>query len=109
GFEPPIVGYLTPGNAIPSEVSRKAAQLARARMIISAEPPDWFGFTHWPEIARAMKGCELVMEGRTLRVYRRLTPPRALEASPDHTTTSSRQPNFENPDRRGAAAPVPHK
>src|SRR5262249_23129704 len=36
GFEPPIVGYLTPGSALPSEVSRKAAQLAQARMIISA-------------------------------------------------------------------------
>jgi hypothetical protein len=90
GFEPPIVGYLTPGNSLPGEVSRKAAQLAQARMIISAEPPDWPGFTLWPEIARAMNGCEIVMEGRSLRVYRRLAPPPALRASPHHPPSSSR-------------------
>jgi hypothetical protein len=74
GFEPPVVGYLVPGNALPGEVARKAAQLATAPMIISAQPPDWPGFRFWPEITAAMRGCEIVMEGRCLRVYRRTSP-----------------------------------
>jgi hypothetical protein len=109
GFEPPTVGYLTPGNALAGEVARKAAQLNTARMIISAEPPDWPGFVFWPEIARALSGCEIVMEGRLLRVYRRVKPPAAGPAPPSHTTTSSRQENFENSDRRRASAPQPDK
>jgi hypothetical protein len=74
GFERPVVGYLVPGNALPGEVARKAAQLAAAPMIVSAQPPNWPGFKFWPEIAAAMGGCEIVMEGRYLRVYRRVTP-----------------------------------
>jgi hypothetical protein len=71
GFQPPAVGYLVPGNALPVEVRRKAAQLARATLVISAYPPDWPGFVFWPEIRAALDGCTLVMEGQYIRVYRR--------------------------------------
>ncbi len=71
GFAPPTVGYLVPGNALPGEVRRKAEQLAAASTIISAFPPGWPGFAFWPELKAALEGCELVMEGRYVRVYRR--------------------------------------
>jgi hypothetical protein len=76
GFAPPTVGYLAPGNALPAEVRRKAAQLAAATMIISVFSPDWPGFVFWPEVRAALDGCELIAEGQNLRVYRRSSPSR---------------------------------
>jgi hypothetical protein len=72
GFAPPIGGYFVPGNALAVEVRRKTAQLATAPMIISAHPSDWPGFTFWPEMKGSLAGCELLMEGQYLRVYRRV-------------------------------------
>ena len=74
GFAAPITGYLVPGNALPIEVRHKAAQLSAAPIIISAQPPDWPGFTFWPDLKAALAGCELLMEGRYVRVYRRVGP-----------------------------------
>ena len=71
-FAPPTLGYLVPGNALPVEVRRKTMQLAAAQMIISAQPPGWPGFIFWPEMKATLNGCELLMEGEYLRVYRRL-------------------------------------
>lgn len=82
GFEPPIGGYFIPGYTLPSEARRKAAQLARAPFIISAHPLDWPGFTFWPEMAAAFEGCDLLYEGRLLRVYRR-RPAKAAAGGPD--------------------------
>jgi hypothetical protein len=70
GFAPPIGGYFVPGNALPVEVQRKNAQLAAAQMIISAQPDDWPGFTFWPELKATLDGCEPLMRGKYLRVYR---------------------------------------
>ncbi len=74
GFASPSVGYLIPGIVLPVEVERKAAQLATAPMIIAAASP-WPGLEVWPALAATLDGCELVMEGRFLRVYRRVAPP----------------------------------
>jgi hypothetical protein len=74
GFAAPITGYLVPGNALPIEVRHKVTQLSAASIIISAQPPDWPGFTFWPDLKAAFDGCELLMEGRYLRVYRRIGP-----------------------------------
>lgn len=74
GFAPPVSGYFVPGNALSVEVRRKTSQLAAASMIISAYPLNWSGFTLWPELKAALDGCELLMEGRHLRVYRRVAP-----------------------------------
>ena len=71
-FAPPTLGYLVPGNALPVEVQRKTKQLAAAQMIISAQPPGWPGFVFWPEMKATLDGCELLMKGEYLRVYRRL-------------------------------------
>jgi hypothetical protein len=78
GFAPPVGGYLIPGNMIPGEARRKAEQLARASVIVSSHPPDWEGFSLWPELAAALDGCEPVMEGQFVRVYRRVSPPRGI-------------------------------
>lgn len=72
GFAAPITGYLVPGNALAVEVRRKTTQLSAAPIIISAQPPDWPGFTFWPDLKAALDGCELLMQGRYLRVYRRI-------------------------------------
>ena len=74
GFAPPVGGYFVPGNAVPAEVGRKAAQLAAASTIISAVPSNWPGFVFWPEVKAGLNGCELIMEGRYVRVYRRIAP-----------------------------------
>jgi hypothetical protein len=71
GFAPPTGGYFVPGNALPAEVERKAAQLATARAIISAFPPDWPGFVFWPELKTAFHDCDQLMDGRYVWVYRR--------------------------------------
>jgi hypothetical protein len=71
GFAPPVGGYLIPGNMIPAEVRRKAEQLAGASVIVSDRPPGWEGFSLWPELAAALDGCELVLEGHLVRIYRR--------------------------------------
>lgn len=102
GFAPPEVGYLVPGNALPAEVQRKAAQLASAPMIISALAPDWPGFTFWPEITAAFDGCELVMQGRFVRVYRRVGASPRATPSPEHATISIRPDRLSDLDRRGA-------
>ncbi len=100
GFAPPEVGYLVPGNALPAEVQRKAAQLASASVIISALAPDWPGFTFWPEITAAFDGCELVMQGHFVRVYRRVgISPRATPP-PEHATISIRPDRLSDLNRR---------
>ena len=109
GFEPPIVGYLTPGNTLPGEVSRKAAQLGQAPMIISAEPPDWPGFT---SLARDRSGDERLRNRDGRALFPSLsapTPPPALQAS---RTTRHRHRvgrTSKDSDRRGTAAPTPHE
>ena len=105
GFAQPEVGYLVPGNALRAEVHRKAAQLAVAPTIISAFPRDWTGFTFWPEIAAALDGCQLVLDGHFVRVYRRAgrTP---NETPPGHAT-SIRPDRFPDLDRSGAPGPLP--
>ncbi len=106
GFAQPEVGYLIPGNALPVEARRKAAQLASAPMIVSVLEPDWLGFTFWPDISAALHGCELVMEGHFVRVYRRVgvapsAPP------PDHATISIRPDRLADLDCRGALNSLP--
>jgi hypothetical protein len=71
GFAPPVGGYFVPGNPVPSEIHRKAEQLAAADVIISAHPPDWPGFEFWPEIKAALDGCDRLLDGRSLWVYGR--------------------------------------
>ena len=83
GFAPPIGGYLVPGNALPVEVQRKNAQLAAAQMIISAQPADWPGFTFWPELKATLDGCEPLMRGQYLRVYRHRASTSAPLDQPD--------------------------
>ena len=63
GFAPPVGGYYY-AYARPSEIRRKAAQLAEAEMIVRAVPPDWAGFARWPELAHALDGCELAWQGQ---------------------------------------------
>jgi hypothetical protein len=115
GFAPPTVGYLAPGNALPAEARRKAAQLAAATMVISAFPPDWPGFAFWPEIQAALEGCELIVEGEYLRVYRRATPSRAetnrdREGAANPVVSGQYRSAQPNHDREGAveALPLPH-
>jgi len=107
GFALPEVGYLVPGNALPAEVRRKAAQLASASMIVSALAPDWPGFTFWPEITAAFKDCELVMEGHFVRVYRRVERAPLAPPPPGHATISIRPDRRADLDRRGALNPLP--
>ncbi len=107
GFAPPEVGYLVPGNALPAEVRRKAAQLASATMIISALAPDWPGFTFWPEINAAFNGCELVLQGRLVRVYRRVGVAPLARPSQEHAVVSIRPDRLADLDRRGTLNPVP--
>jgi hypothetical protein len=79
GFAPPVGGYFYP-YARPSEIRRKSAQLARASMVVRAVPPDWIGFTLWPELGAALDGCEAVWRGQgDLAVYRRVRPPRPID------------------------------
>lgn len=102
GFAPPEVGYLVPGNAVPAEVHRKADQLASATVIFSAFPGDWPGFTFWPEIAAALDGCELLLEGRYVRVYRRIGKTARETPPPEHASSSPRLDRLPDLDR-GAA------
>jgi hypothetical protein len=107
GFAPPEVGYLVPGNPLPVEVQRKAAQLAAAPMIVLPLATDWPGFTLWPEIAAAFNGCELVMQGHFVRVYRRVGRVPLATPPPAHATVSIRPDRLADLDRRGALNLVP--
>jgi hypothetical protein len=81
GFALPVGGYFYL-YAHPSEIRRKAAQLAEATMIVRTVPPDWIGFTFWPELGAALDGCELVWHGQgDLAVYRRVRPPASSPGS----------------------------
>ena len=84
GFAPPVGGYFVPGNALPAEIRCKTAQLNAASMIISAQPSDWPGFIFWPEMKRAIDGCQVTQKGQYLRVYNRLTPAKITRSRPDH-------------------------
>ena len=74
GFAPPVGGYFVPGNVLPTEIRRKAVQLAAASMVISTVPSNWPGFVFWPEVKTGLNGCELIMEGRYVQVYHRIAP-----------------------------------
>ena len=72
---PPTGGYLVPGNMIPVEVDRKAAQIAAAPWIIAYHLPDPDRFEHRARIDAAFRGAEPVFLGQYLQVYRRDPPP----------------------------------
>lgn len=74
GFAPTTGAYFVAGNALPAELARKAEQLRTASMILTFRPPYWVGFHPWPELMDALKAREIVMDGHTLRVYRRIEP-----------------------------------
>ena len=74
-FAPPVAGYFCPGLTLPVEIRRKVDQLAAARMIVTILPSRWEGFDYWPELAAPLDGCELIFDGATFRVYRRIGPP----------------------------------
>ena len=76
-------------------------------MIISALAPDWPGFTFWPEITAAFNGCELVMEGHFVRVYRRVGRAPRATPPPEHATISIRPDRLSDLDRHGALDLVP--
>jgi hypothetical protein len=95
-FAPPVAAYFAPGLTLPAEVRRKAGQLATAEMIVSVVSADWRGFRLWPELAAALDGCELVYEGGTFRVYRRVRPPATRPIEP-RVTVPSRMPTSPRP------------
>ena len=71
GFEPPVSGYIVAGLPVPAEIDRKLAQLRRARTIIAHEPVELNVFRRWPELKAALDDCDLIYQGRVLKVYRR--------------------------------------
>jgi hypothetical protein len=73
-FAPPVAAYLCPGITLPVEARRKADQLSSAETIVAVVPREWEGFTYWPQFAAALDGRELMFEGSTFRVYRRIRP-----------------------------------
>jgi hypothetical protein len=81
-FAPPVAGYFCPGLTLPVEIRRKVDQLSAARMIVTTRPSQGEGFDYWPELAAALDGCELIFEGGTFRVYRRIRPPSGQSRRP---------------------------
>jgi len=78
-FEPPAGTYFVPGHPLPSEIRRKADQLAKAQTIVVARAGGDLGrggYDSWPEIALALDGTEIIFEGNLFRVERRVRPPR---------------------------------
>ena len=77
-FEPPAGSYFVPGHPPPSEIRRKADQIAGAKTIVVARPkgdPGRGGYDAWPEIAAAFDGTEILFQGDLFRVERRVRPP----------------------------------
>jgi hypothetical protein len=74
-FAAPVAGYFCPGLTLPVEIRRKVDQLSAARMIVTILASRSEGFDYWPELTAALDGCELIFEGGTFRVYRRIRPP----------------------------------
>jgi hypothetical protein len=77
-FESPVGSYFVPGHAVPAEIKRKAELVAGAEMIVTARPqgdPGRGGYDSWPEIHKALDGCEVVWEGDLFLVERRIRPP----------------------------------
>jgi hypothetical protein len=77
-FEPPAVSYLVPGHPVPSELRRKADQLADAKVVVrvlTGWEPTWGRFERWPEISAALDGLVPVWTGREFAVLRRVRPP----------------------------------
>lgn len=74
-FAPPVAGYVWAGLPLPVEVHRKAEQIRSARLVVAVVHRDREQFAEWPELAAALDGCELVFDGATFRVYRRVRPP----------------------------------
>jgi hypothetical protein len=81
-FAPPVAGYFCPGLTLPVEIRRKVDQLSAARMVVTTLPSHGEGFDYWPELAAALDGCELIFEGGTFRVYRRIRPPSGQSQGP---------------------------
>jgi hypothetical protein len=80
-FEPPVGSYFVPGHTVPSEIRRKAEQLAKADMVVRVFPrgdPSRGGYDRWPEVAAALDGCEVVWQGDLFEVSRRVRPPAAF-------------------------------
>lgn len=86
GFEPPISAYIVPGLPVGAEIERKIEQVRRARTIIAHKVVEPNVFHHWPELKAAFDGCEVIHDGRMLKVYRRGSkqslPPRSTRAAP---------------------------
>ena len=74
-FAPPVAAYLCPGLTLPVEIHRKVSQLSSAEWIVSLVGHNWEGFRFWPELAAALDGCELLLDGKTFLVYRRTRLP----------------------------------
>ena len=73
-FMPPATAYLVPGHPVPSEILRKAEQIARARTLVRVRPkgdPLRGGYERWPEIAKALEDFETIWEGELFEVARR--------------------------------------
>ena len=74
-FQPPVAGYLVPGNMVPVEVDRKARQLAEAEFIVAYAPPTPDGFQPWDRLHAAFDGCDRVFAGEHFTVHRRRIRP----------------------------------
>ena len=77
-FEPPAGSYFVPGHPVPSEIRRKAEQIARAETVVIARPkgdPGRGGYDAWLEIASAFEGFEIISQGELFRVERRVPLP----------------------------------
>ena len=89
-FEAPAGSYFVPGHPVPSEIRRKAKQIARAETIVIARPksdPGRGGYDAWPEIAAEFAGFEIISQGALFRVERRIHRP---ADSPGRIPDSSR-------------------
>ncbi|MGE3820872.1 MAG: hypothetical protein AB7I30_15775, partial [Isosphaeraceae bacterium] len=74
-FLDPETLYLVPGHPTPSEIQRKADQIARANTVVRVRPKGDTtrgGFERWPEIAEALKPFLTVWEGEFYEVAQRL-------------------------------------
>lgn len=72
------VSYLVPGHVVPSELQRKSLQVANSPLIVRVRPrndPTRGGYESWPELARALDGCETIFSGELFEVERRTRAP----------------------------------
>jgi hypothetical protein len=72
-FEPPVAVYLMPANTLPADLTRVAAQLAGAAVIVRKTPDYWEKDTlsEYPELGPAMQGTRTVLDGRYFVVSER--------------------------------------